>query len=210
MSTKFFLVALATAVLSAKAMAAPGHFARPPDAAGAVAAPTLDRATVRAQLAKARAMNLARFRAYQQKATFPSNTYRDGKLNVWRDRDGHLCAAATIIDASGARDLVARVAQDDNFIRLADVVDGPLMDWMLVSGFTQEEIAAIQEPFVRVREEPSQTIVAQDRRTEDARLAKRYTEVTRMLVANADSALDVATDRLMQHADLARKLVTAR
>ena len=211
MSTKFFVVALATAVLSAKAMAAPGHFARPPDAAGAVAAPQLDRAAVRARLATARAANLARFRAYQHKGVFPSNTYDDARLNVWRDRDGHLCAAATIIDASGASDLVARVAQDDNFIRLADVTDGPLLDWMLTSGFTQLEISVIQEPFMNVSEPRDRQLVdARARRAENQRLARTYAEVTRVLVAAEKESLDLATDRLMQHPELARHLVTAR
>ena len=210
MSIKFFLVVVATAALSANALAANGHFAQPPDA-GAVARPQLDRATVRAKLARVRAANLARFRAYQKQGVFPSNTYRNGKLNVWRERDGHLCAAATIIDASGAHDLVARVAQDDNFIRLGDVTDGPLMDWMLTSGFTQLEISVIQEPFMVVSDPHEQQLVdARLRREENERLAKRYVEVTRLLVAGEKESLDLATDKLMQHADLARSFVSAR
>ena len=78
--------------------------------------------------------NLARFRAYQRKGELPSNTYAAGQLNVWRDEAGHLCAAATIINASGAVALVEQVAEESNFIRLADVTSGPLMDWILTSG----------------------------------------------------------------------------
>ena len=96
------------------------HFAEPPDGGAAIRMPprVLDRATVRAKLAAARAANLARFRAYQRRGVFPSNTYTDDKLNVWLDVDGHLCAAATIIKASGHGDLVDRVAEQNNFIRL--------------------------------------------------------------------------------------------
>ena len=95
-----------------------------------------------------RAANLARFRAYQQKGSFPSNVYTGSALNVWRDEDGKLCAAATIIRASGQTALVDQTAEDDNFIRLASVTSGPMMDWILTSGLTQAELALIQRPFI--------------------------------------------------------------
>jgi len=159
----------------------------------------LDRAAIRAQLAAARAANLAAFRAYVKAGTFPSNTYKPGELNVWRDRDGHLCAAATIIAKSGATDLVAQTARQNNFIRLADVNDGPLMTWILHSGFTQEELVAIQKPFSPVTVRPSVTQpVAVDpslRAAETARLLAKYAEVDKQLVANEQHSLDVATDR---------------
>ena len=175
----------------------------------------LDRSEVRAKLAAARAANLARFRAYQQKGVFPSNTFADQMLNVWRDEAGHLCAAATIINASGQAALVAKVAQEDNFIRLADVTDGPLMDWILTSGFTQAEIAAIQEPFSPVmRQQPTEPeparIVAVDparRRAEDARLLRKYRQVEAMLIKDQRASLEIAVDRLMAYPALARQLV---
>src|SRR5262245_51226516 len=106
--SRFMLVCSLVCGLSSSALAAEGSFARPPGAADRVAAPALriapkrvlDRATVRAALARARAKNVAAFRAYQQKGVFPSNTFKSGKLNVWIDEDGHLCAAATIINVS--------------------------------------------------------------------------------------------------------------
>ena len=44
---------------------------------------------------------------------------------------------------SGEHALVGKVARESNFIRLGDVKSGPLMDWMLMSGLTQEEIDQI-------------------------------------------------------------------
>ena len=166
----------------------------------------LDRATVRAKLAEQRAANLSRFRAYQQAGEFPSNTFDTRKLNVWMDADGHLCAAATIINASGQSDLVTRVANQSNFIRLADVRQGPLMDWILTSGLTQDEIAAIQEPFMPVyREKP---VVEQKlRAAENARLVKKYKQVTAMIIKNQKKSLELAVDRLMKNQELAWKLV---
>jgi hypothetical protein len=178
--------------------------------------PTPDRATVRAALATARATNLAAFRVYQKKGVFPSNTFKPGKLNVWLDDDGHFCAAATIIKMSGMDDLVNKVAEQNNFIRLADVKTGPLMDWILTSGLTQDEIAAIQEPFMPVTDrpqlEPSQPILvdAKLRKAEDARLRAKYKSVDKMIVKNTSKSLDLATDRLMKHPMLAWQLVNAQ
>jgi len=183
------------------------HFAAPPDI-GLMPRPhrVLDRATVRAALARARATNIARFRQYQSRGVFPSNTFSDSKLNVWRDADGHLCAAATIINASGLTDLVARVADQNNFIRLADVRQGPLMDWILTSGLTQDEIAAIQEPFMPVAR-PSRPIEPDLRTTENERLRAKYAAVTKMLMANEKQSLDLAVERVMRRQQLAWTLI---
>jgi hypothetical protein len=191
----------------------PAQFAQPPhvrvNPADPHVAPLLTRAAVRDALIKARHRNLSAFRQYQKKGVFPSNTFSDKTLNVWRDADGHFCAAATIIRSSDAA-LVDRVAEQNNFIRLANVTQGPLMDWILTSGFTQEEIDAIQAPFVPVSEPKQPQIVdARRRKAEDARLRAKYKVVDRMLVANENKSLEIAVDRLMKHPDLAWKIASA-
>lgn len=194
------------------ATAVTGGFAVAPDA-DAPTANRIDRAAVRSKLASARAKNLARFRAYQRKGVFPSNTYLRGSLNVWIDEDGHLCAAATIIQASGHGALVRRVAEDDNFIRLGNVTSGPLLDWILTSGLTQAEIAAIQEPFMGVdggMREPQPLVVDKSRRAEeDRRLAAKYRQVDASIAKASRSSLDAATDRLMANPSLARRFLAA-
>lgn len=220
MSRSLLAAALATTLLSsifAPSASAEVRFSQPPPTAGApmnvddlrIQEQTniiVNRAKVRAKLAANRAANLARFRAYQQKGVFPSNTFSDGKLNVWRDAYGHLCAAATIMNAGGYTDLVNQVADQDNFIRLADVTQGPVMNWILTSGFTQGEIAAIQEPFMGVADpgEPApQPILAEPvidpakRKAEDRRLMARYRQVTSQLLKQRAASLDAATDRLI-------------
>ena len=194
------------------------HFARPPETmdlmptSRAVAAHcVLDRAAVRDALVRARATNLSSFLAYQKKGVFPSNTYANRKLNVWLDDAGHFCAAATMIKMSGQDDLVLRTAEQNNFIRLADIAQGPLMDWILTSGFTQEEIAMIQEPFLPVVDEPALSepslVDAELRKAEDARLRTKYRAVTRLLVKQQRKSLDIAVDRLMAHQELAWQLL---
>jgi hypothetical protein len=177
----------------------------------------VNRASVRAALAKARASNLASFRVYQKKGGFPSNTFKSGKVNVWVDTDGNFCAAATLIKMSGNDDLATKTGEQDNFIRLADVKQGPLMDWILTSGLTQDEIAMIQEPFFSVSDEPAMQpaepilVDANLRKDEDARLRKVYRAVDKQIVKNTSKSLDLATDRLMKtNPKLAWQLVHAQ
>lgn len=214
--SRFVIAGSLFAALTTSAFANEQRFAQAPapDRVAAMPPPAdiapiaVTRAQVRAKLVQARAANLQRFRAYQAKGVFPSNTFDSRKLNVWMDADGHLCAAATIINASGQSALVQKVAEQSNFIRLADVRQGPLMDWILTSGLTQQEIAAIQEPFMPVyREQP---VVEPDLRSaENQRLMRKYKQVESQIVKNQNKSLDVAVDRLMNNQALAWKLVNS-
>lgn len=203
---------------SALAGAPAAGFAQPPAGSDGPAlrmpARSLDRATLRAKLAERRKLNLERFRAYQAKGTFPQNTYIKGTVNVWIDETGNLCAAATIINADGHEELVKIVGDRANFIRLKDVTQGPLMDWMLTSGFTKEEIVAIQAPMVYTGEE-MRRLQEQERVNEQLRLAETkrlkavYKKVERDIVKNEAKSLDRAVDRLMANPSLAWKLLDA-
>jgi hypothetical protein len=139
--------------------------------------------------------------------------YTRGALNVWRDPAGNFCAAATIIRASGQTALVDQIAEDDNFIRLATVTSGPMLDWILTSGLTQAELALIQRPFRPVTGRPSvesPTTVAINpsmRDKEDARLAKLYTQIEATLRKNQKKSLDAAVAHLMRRPLLAWQLV---
>jgi hypothetical protein len=201
----------------------PISFAKAPPSSAAempaddvVSSVRLDRAAIRAKLAQTRLANLARFRVYQKKGVFPNNTFASGKLNVWLDDAGNLCAAATIIKLSGDVDLATSTATQNNFIKLGDVTQGPLMDWILTSGLTQAEIAAIQEPFVRVVPEPTMEPQPQPvlvdrrmRRAEDRRLIAKYKQVDAQIVKNQNASLDAATDRLLSNPDLAMKFLNS-
>jgi hypothetical protein len=217
------LVTALTSSVFADRIAAPRFSQPPPDTSvsspepqpAILPMPVVDRAKVRAKLASNRAANLARFRAYQAKGVFPSNVYSSKKLNVWLDEDGNYCAAATIIQMSGNDELVAQTAEDNNFIKLGDVTQGALMDWILTSGLTQAEIAAIQEPFMPVGggvrfpmpiEAPPPVIITK-RKTEDKRLGKKYSQVEAQIVKHREKSLDLATDRLMQNPALAAQLL---
>lgn len=200
---------LACSLLAALSSAAP---ADPAPAIAQRPAPVLDRDVLRAKLSAARAANLTRFRAYQRRGVFPSNTYEDGKVHVWRDEDGHLCAAAMIMHASGQASLAEKIADSDNFIRLDDEMAGPVLEWILTSGFTQEEIAAIHEPFAPVFEPglaPGTGVpISSDlRRAENARLARKYRAVEATLVKDQKASLELALAQLIWYPAYAVKLM---
>jgi hypothetical protein len=210
-----------TAALVTIALAAPvagaRDFAQPP-AADRVAAvgpgkrapvepAPVDRAALTRALAARRDHNLAVFRAYRKAGTYAHNFVRTGPLNVWLDVEGHLCAAANMIDKDGQHDLVMKTAAASNQIRLLDVTDGPLLDWILTSGLTLEEIDRIQMPQDMERLNGAGRAPARWRIAEDARLRKGYAAADAWLVAHRRAGLADAVDRLMEHPALAAGLL---
>jgi hypothetical protein len=168
------------------------------------------RARLKKVLASHRAKNVAAFRAYARRGVYPHNYINNGALNVWIDNDGHMCAAATMIFKSGAKRLVRQTAKDNNYIHLADVTDGALMDWILTSGLTHAEVIAIQAPMVGMPNDRGDDYVPglQDWRiAEDARLRAGYDETLKQLAANKDGSLDAAVDALAWRPDLVAKLI---
>ena len=166
---------------------------------GARAAPS----EARAALAKQRALSLERLRAYRDAGQFASD--RDGRpASVFRDHAGRLCPMAHLIAASGRMDLVDQVARTNNTLRLADVTEGPLWDWMLNSGLTREEIIRIQgamEISFQLPNEVSPTILAHASPDRLHRyVVRRITAIVRDLVRATATSLAVAEGRLLQPA----------
>jgi hypothetical protein len=175
-------------------------------------------AVLRAALVKQRALNLKRFEEYRQKRVFPHNLYEPGMLNVWKDPDGHLCAIATLVHDSGKDELVEATANDKNFVKIADLSSGPLVDWILTSGLTQEEAVMIQQPTEADVEEMEAEQRAEARKLkrklehEDKRLNRNYIAVEHALEEPriADAGLDVAVARLKARPDLAAAVLAAQ
>ncbi len=153
------------------------------------------RAQIRRELTARRRVNLARFQRYVARGVYPVNSYQPGYVNVFIDESGHICAAATIISADGHRDVVDRTARERNFVRLGELTEGDeLYDWILTSGFTQEEIATIQEPFFMPLGElpPEEQEVL-----EKERLEARYGEIISQLRRDRRASLEAAVDALL-------------
>lgn len=150
-------------------------------------------------LATQRRQNIGWLRAYMQAGVFPENRVRPGRLNVFVDANGRLCAVANLLAHSGHRALVDRVSRVNNFVRFADVSAGPLFDWSLSSGLTREEIIRIQEPYQYIpRGIPTQN-EWQAQQQERARLQSHFVQVIQELEANFDGSLAIAVNRLGSH-----------
>lgn len=170
----------------------------------------LDRTKLREELAAQRKINLERFHAYRVARVYPHNFYEEGKKNVWKDRDDHLCAVATMMEKAGHHDLVERTARDQNFVRIADLASGPLIDWVLVSGLTQEEAVMIQQPSRADIEQMEAEMRREERRLarklrrEDNRLEANYIAIELALKqpVMVDASLDLAVARLAARPDL--------
>jgi hypothetical protein len=103
------------------------------------------RAMWRTFLMQQRAAQIERLKAYSAAGQFAMDD-NPGLHFVWRDGQGRLCAMANLVAQSGRMDLVDRVATNHNDLQLASVRDGDLLEWMLRSGLTQEEVQLIQFP----------------------------------------------------------------
>ena len=95
-------------------------------------------------------------------------------------------------------------------IRLQNVTQGPLLDWILTSGLTIEELDRIQAPMVYPEgRDNGVAIKMPDYAAEDAKLAKSYAATEAALAKATKRSLDVAVDRLMKNPALAAQLVAS-
>ena len=116
-----------------------------------------------------------------------------------------------MIWASGARDLVTQVAADDNAIRLATVTAGPLLDWIVTSGLTHDEVVLIQRPFIGRPGGPPRPLPGRPlvdwRLAADRALRVKYDAILRELERSRAASLDAAVDALVAHPELVASLL---
>ena len=105
--------------------------------------------------ARAPSERVARWRSldvlhqYWVRGVFPRNTGVPGaRVPFFVDRYGTRCAMAYLIEQSGRRDLVARVAATNNNARIRDLkADPELVTWLRENGLTAGEAALIQPSY---------------------------------------------------------------
>lgn len=166
----------------------------------------IDRAALRAKLAARREQLVERFLAYREARVYPINYLGGGFRHVWLDENGNLCAAATLVSKDWGRDAAIRAGAANPEIKIADVKSGPLADWVLTTGLTHAELVAIQVPGFNEQWNREQ----QQRQVEVNRLYGIYIDVERQMRSLWDENLDLATDALMKHPDLARGVLSDR
>lgn len=172
-------------------------------------------AEIRAALVARRAHHLDVLRAYREAGVFPINTTVPGDGHFLIDDHGTLCAVANLIAEDGHRDLIVVASRTDNGLLFGDVKSGPIHDWILTSGFTQEEIARIQVPAPYVGEQP--VIVPDDPvepRPEPAPspVELANAKVSAYLLAieaelRTGAGIDTALARLQSHPDLVARVL---
>lgn len=105
------------------------------------AAPPSRRQT--SELAARRANLIAWLHDYTEGGQYPTDE-AGMPQSVFVDARGVRCPMAELIYRSGHPELVGAVAREHNAVRLAEVTDGPLHDWMVGSGLTPDEISLVQ------------------------------------------------------------------
>jgi hypothetical protein len=183
---------------------APAPAPRDPAAQDAV-----DRSSVRADLAAHRARQVARLGEYAARGEFPHNYAGPASAHIFRDDAGRLCAVANLVHQDGRDDLVDATVRAHNDLAIADVGGGPMLDWVLESGLTQEELARIQLPAPPLTHEqvrPARVDLvarngADDARVNDERMKQMVVEhiaqVQAELRENTEKSLDAATERFV-------------
>ena len=100
---------------------------------------------------------IAMLALYRDRGVFPHNhDFAESWMPYFVDHRGVLCAVAYLLESSGRRDIVDRVAAADNNVWVADLVgDREFESWLEVSGLTLAEAARIQVPYVETGDEAS-------------------------------------------------------
>src|SRR3954471_6450694 len=89
----------------------------------------LDLATIRAELAEHRRIEIARLQAYADAGVFPQNLTSDAPLHMLKDADGRLCAVANLAHLDGYDAALTAMEATRNDLEFADVKDGALHDF---------------------------------------------------------------------------------
>jgi hypothetical protein len=97
----------------------------------------------------ARRRLIADLRSYRRHGVFPHNhRLPDRRTPVFVDEHGTRCAMAYLIERSGDRALVARIASTRNLARIRELAGDPeLVAWLEQNGLTLAEAARIQPDY---------------------------------------------------------------
>ena len=106
---------------------------------------------------RTREERIASLAHYRDRGVFPHNhDFAESWMPYFVDHRGVLCAVAWLLESSGRRDIVDRVAAANNNVWVADLAaDREFTGWLALSGLTLAEAARIQVPYVETGDESS-------------------------------------------------------
>lgn len=90
---------------------------------------------------------LDHLRDYWQRGRLPTNRESPERVPCFVGANGEPCAMAYLLQQAGRDDLVREVMATEPTLRLEDVEDGPLVEWIEHHGLTREEAARIQPSY---------------------------------------------------------------
>jgi hypothetical protein len=138
MKRRLFLSSLGIGV--AAGVASAGDFARPP-----AGTPDLDH--WHQALAGARLFEITRLREYRVAGRFPRNHRIFNQTPIFIDERNTPCAVGYLMQRSGHEALTLEIAKANNHVYIEKIKDGAALEWILLSGLTQEECAMIQPSY---------------------------------------------------------------
>ncbi|MGD9636088.1 MAG: HEAT repeat domain-containing protein [Pirellulales bacterium] len=141
------------------------------------------------ELASRRRLQIARLHDYAIVGRFPRNLDFPGQLvPYFVDKCGTACAVGHLIRLDGHSGLVASIASTRNHVRIEDVTQGPLVNWIRGSGLTRAECALIQPSYSTIEDyRPTR-----EWQNEQDRLRKHFAEVERTLEVQTQRSLGEA------------------
>ncbi len=156
--------------------------------------PTTPADLARAELAVQRELMLDRLHDYWTRGEFVQNPVPSGGPGHFIfDAQRRPCPLASIIIESGRRDLMEQAARENNGVKVADLRGGPILDWILLSGLTQEECILIQQPSRSGKE-----MARPEAETEQEKLRRTLEDVEVRLRRATDESLELAVTRLLR------------
>lgn len=95
-----------------------------------------------------RSLNAQRLIRYTAAARFPKNHVKPGRVPVFRDEEGTLCAVGALLWASGEHTIVEHIVATRNTATVNQLADEPgLAQWLDAQGLTLAEAARIQPSY---------------------------------------------------------------
>ena len=138
-------------------------------------------------LAGQRARHLALLEEYCDQGRFPMNQDRRlGMTPLFVDHRGTSCAVAHLMLKDGLGPVVREISKARNQVRVMEVKEGPLVDWIAASGLTQEECALIQPGYDPL-----------DGRRQQERVRRHLRGVLTTLRQDTHRSLEIACRRLL-------------
>jgi hypothetical protein len=147
----------------------------------------------REKLGAQRERMIRRLHAYWTAGDFVQNPDPGGGPGHFiLDARGKPCPLASIIERSGRGDLVEEAARKNNNVKVVDLRDGPILEWILQSGLTQEECVLIQRPSLS-----GEDISRAKREEQRKRLREDLARVERTLRESTENSLTISVKRMM-------------